>query len=69
MTGPRPEREGAAQGAREPAPYAPYGSHEQHGASGAHGAQGDPDAFPAAAAEGPRDPLADPLPDSAPAGP
>ncbi|MFD0497006.1 class E sortase [Streptomyces rhizosphaericus] len=75
MTGPRPEREGAAQGAREPAPYAPYGSHEQHaapgahGASGAHGAQGDPDAFPAAAAEGPRDPRADPLPDSAPAGP
>lgn len=69
MTGPRPEREGAAQGAREPAPYAPYGSHEQHAAPGAHGAQGDPDAFPAAAAEGPRDPLADPLPDSAPAGP
>ncbi|GAA1099626.1 class E sortase [Streptomyces javensis] len=75
MTGPRPEREGAAQGAREPAPYAPYGSHERHGAPGAHaapgahGAQGDQDAFPAAAAEGPRDPLADPLPDSAPAGP
>ncbi|WP_275557754.1 class E sortase [Streptomyces sp. 5-6(2022)] len=72
MTGPRPEREGAAQGTREPAPYAPYGSHEQHAAPGAHGAhaaQGDPDAFPAAAAEGPRDPLTDPLPDSAPAGP
>ncbi|WP_432252684.1 class E sortase [Streptomyces sp. HNM1019] len=68
MTGPRPEREGAAQGAREPAPYAPYapyGSHEQHPAPGAHGTQGDPDAFPAAAAEG----LWDPQPDSAPAGP
>ncbi|GAA3662478.1 class E sortase [Streptomyces iranensis] len=69
MTGPRPEREGAAQGAREPAPYAPYGSHEQHAAPDAHGVHGDPDAFPAAAAEGLRDPLTDPLPDSAPAGP
>ncbi|MBL1118786.1 class E sortase [Streptomyces sp. 110] len=68
MTGPRPEREGAAQGAREPAPYAPYGSHEQPAAPGAHGTQGDPDAFPAAA-EGLRDPLTDPLPDAAPAGP
>ncbi|MBB4784100.1 class E sortase [Streptomyces rapamycinicus] len=64
MTGPRPEREGAAQGAREPAPYAPYGSHERHAAPGARGAHGDPDVFPAAA-EG----LRDPLPDSAPAGP
>ncbi|MBI0296531.1 class E sortase [Streptomyces sp. PRKS01-29] len=68
MTGPRPEREGAAHGAREPAPYAPYGSHEQQAAPGAHGAHGRPDAFPAAA-EGPRDPLTDPLPGSAPAGP
>ncbi|WP_413102290.1 class E sortase [Streptomyces sp. Inha503] len=69
MTGPRPEREGAAQGAREPAPYAPYGSHERYAAPGAHGAHGDPDAFQTAAAEGLRDPLTDPLPDSAPAGP
>ncbi|AQW52058.1 class E sortase [Streptomyces violaceusniger] len=74
MTGPRPEREGAGHGAREPAPYAPYGSHEQHDAQGAHGgrdalgAHAGPDTF-AAAAEGLRDPLADPLPDSAPAGP
>ncbi|MCQ8195008.1 class E sortase [Streptomyces rugosispiralis] len=68
MTGPRPEREGAAQGTREPAPYAPYGSHERPAAPGAHGAHGDPDAFPATA-EGLRDPLTDPLPDSAPAGP
>lgn len=65
MTGPRPEREGAGHSAREPAPYAPYGSHEQHDA---HGAHAGPDTF-AAAAEGLRDPLADPLPDSAPAGP
>ncbi|GAA0516963.1 class E sortase [Streptomyces antimycoticus] len=64
MTGPRPEREGAGHGAREPAPYPPYGSHQQHAAQGAHAA---PDAF-AAAAEGLRAPLADPLPDSAPAG-
>lgn len=77
MTGPRPEREGAGHGAREPAPYPPYGSHEQHAAHDAHGAHGGrdapgahaaPDTF-AAAAEGLRDPLADPLPDSAPAGP
>ncbi len=77
MTGPRPEREGAGHGAREPAPYPPYGSHEQHAVHDAHGAHGGhdahggragPDAF-AAAVEGLRDPLADPLPDSAPAGP
>ncbi|WP_435887203.1 class E sortase [Streptomyces antimycoticus] len=65
MTGPRPEREGVGHGAREPAPYPPYGSHQQHDA---HGAYAGPDAF-AAAGEGLRDPLADPLPDSAPAGP
>ncbi|MCG0288833.1 class E sortase, partial [Streptomyces sp. PSAA01] len=77
MTGPRPGREGAGHGAREAAPYAPYGSHQQHaahdahdaqGGHGAHGAHGGPEAF-AAAGEGLRDPLADPLPDSAPAGP
>ncbi|WAP57155.1 class E sortase [Streptomyces sp. S465] len=69
MTGPRPEREGAAHGAREPGPYAPYGPHQP---PGAHGGQGRPDAF-GAAVEGLRaplaDPLADPLPDPAPAGP
>ncbi|WP_370595002.1 class E sortase [Streptomyces demainii] len=84
MTGPRPEREGVAQGAREPAPYAPYGAHEPYDAQGGHsrsrhgrhGGYGGSDAF-AAAAESLRDPLADPLsdplaeplPDSAPAGP
>ncbi|GLV76925.1 class E sortase [Streptomyces hygroscopicus] len=85
MTGPRPEREGVAQGAREPAPYAPYGAHEPYDAQGGHGSRsrhggrggyGGSDAF-AAAVESLRDPLADPLsdplaeplPDSAPAGP
>ncbi|MBU3869674.1 class E sortase, partial [Streptomyces sp. 4503] len=83
MTGPRPEREGAGHGAREPAPYPPYGSHEQHavhdahdahdahgghGGHDSHGGHAGPDAF-AAAVEGLRDPLADPLPDPAPAGP
>ncbi|MBW8092389.1 class E sortase [Streptomyces hygroscopicus subsp. hygroscopicus] len=71
MTGPRPEREGVAQGAREPAPYAPYGAHEPYDAQGGHGSRshhgghggyGGSDAF-AAAVEGLRDPLADPLSD------
>ncbi|WPB92078.1 class E sortase [Streptomyces malaysiensis] len=78
MTGPRHEREGAARGAREPAPYASYGSHERHaahdayGAHGSHAAHEGPEAF-AAAVEGPGDspagPSADSLPDSVPSGP
>ncbi|MYX57762.1 class E sortase, partial [Streptomyces sp. SID8382] len=78
MTGPRHEREGAARGAREPAPYASYGAHERHaahdayGAHGSHAAHGGPEAF-AAAVEGPGDsltgPSADSLPDSVPSGP
>ncbi|MFC9223714.1 class E sortase [Streptomyces hygroscopicus] len=71
MTGPRPEREGVAQGARESAPYAPYGAHEPYDAQGGHGSRsrhgghggyGGSDAF-AAAVESLRDPLADPLSD------
>ncbi|WP_254885671.1 class E sortase [Streptomyces sp. NA02950] len=61
MTALRPEREGAAYGAREAAPYASY---EPQGPYDAHGGS---DAF-AASVERPDDPLNDPLPGAAPDG-
>ncbi|MEU8826090.1 class E sortase [Streptomyces sp. NPDC048636] len=61
MTALRPEREGAAYGAEETAPYTPYGS------PGRYGAHGGSDAF-AAPGERPDDPLSGPLPGAAPDG-